>query len=67
MIHLSTMIEEASAAVTNIKVEQGKVLMQLAQSNTFTPEQIQKIVTALEPVNAAITKAQASFVFEIKE
>ena len=67
MLHLSQMIEDASSAVTNIKVVQGNVLMELMQSNSFSQEQKQELVEALKPIDAAVSSALNKFSYEIKE
>lgn len=61
------MIEDANSAVTNIKVVQGRVLMKLMQSSSFSKEQKQELVEMLKLIDSAISEASAKFSYEIQE
>jgi hypothetical protein len=55
------MIENASHAVTQIKVVQGKVLMDIMQSKEFTQEQKVMIADSLKPIDTAVSDALSKF------
>ncbi len=60
-MHLSQLIDAASASVTEVNVSLQQVKMDIASSSDFTSEQKQKIMALLEPTEKAISNASASF------
>jgi hypothetical protein len=60
-MQISQMIDNASHAVTEIKVVKGKVLMDIMQSKEFTQEQKVMIVELLKPIDTAVSVAVSKF------
>jgi C4-type Zn-finger protein len=60
-MHLSQLIDAASASVTEVNVSLQQAKMNIASSSDFTNEQKQKIMEALKPTEKAISNASASF------
>lgn len=61
-MHLSQLIDNASASVTNINLTLQKSKMALMSDTSFTQEQKQAILTMLKPTEDAISQASQSFV-----
>ena len=62
-MHISEMIEAANAAVTNIKVTHGHVMMDLMADQSISPEQKVVISDLLFKIEDAISAAQSKFYF----
>jgi hypothetical protein len=60
-MHLSQLIDAASASVTEVNVSLQQAKMDIASSSDFTSEQKQQIMAILEPTEKAISSASASF------
>jgi hypothetical protein len=60
-MHLSQLIDAASASVTEVNVSLQQAKMDIASSSDFTSEQKQQIMAILEPTEIAISSASASF------
>lgn len=63
-MHIAELVENASNAVTNIKIQQGKSMMALMQSNELTQDQKMHIIELLKPIDDAIQAAGASFIVD---
>tara|TARA_R110001583_G_scaffold52147_6_gene162195 strand:+ start:6382 stop:6594 length:213 start_codon:yes stop_codon:yes gene_type:complete len=65
MLHITQMLEEACEAVAGIGVAQGRVMVDLYQSEDFTLEQKNAIVEMLKPIDNATKHAREMFVFDV--
>lgn len=66
-MHLSQLIENASASVTNIDIVLQKAKMALMMDVDFTEEQKHKLMALLEPTEKAIATALSNFVVDVEK
>ncbi|MCP4471369.1 MAG: hypothetical protein GY815_11910 [Gammaproteobacteria bacterium] len=60
------MIEQASEAANQVKAAQSDCLMEIMKSEDLSQEQKIKIIELLNPLDKAISEAQAAFLFDVK-
>lgn len=65
MLHIAVMIENANAAVTEIEVQNKRVLMEILKSADLSQEQKLKVIELLKPLEAAIKTAQSKFCYDV--
>ncbi len=66
MLHIAYMIEQASEAANQVKTAQSECLMEIMKSDEFSQEQKIKIIELLNPLDKAISEAQASFLRDVR-
>ncbi len=65
MLHISTMIENAGNAVTQIEVNHKRCLMELLKSDKLTQEQKMLVMELFKPTEVAIEEAKSKFVYDV--
>jgi hypothetical protein len=66
MLHISSMIEQASESVTQINLTYHRVLASIMSDQSFTQEQKLILISKMEALEESIKKSQNKFCYNVE-